>query len=405
MSERPTLPMAVAVALVTGALALAGFGLIAWSSVDAACAGIDFNAALFEDFLGPYWSTAERLTAGSSEPAPGYLYPAFGAYLLAPLTLLGPGGASWVCAAVMLASVALLLASAFTFRAPHSLAEAAGLGAATFLAHAVVHGAYWGQASLPVIALSAAAFAAWSRGRSKLGGVLIGIAAAIKLTPLVFLLVPLAARDRRAFQAGASTFVACALIVPLVLLGPAGFTEFHGEIAQRLGDMATWVATQEGGRGSQDLGALFARGFGESTWIIGRVIGVALALGLVYLAARAVRGGAGSGRAFVLLSAVPWLIVGPSWPHALAWIVVAWWLAAQAPVSKVTRALTGASVIVGSVLMLRITGDPGVYARLGLPAAAAALAVLGTLSTASDGCGGVGRGAGVGNGTRFNSPI
>lgn len=384
VSRQPTLPEAVAVALLAGALVLAVFGLIAWSNLDAACAGIDFNAALFEDFLGPYWSTAEQLAAGSSEPAPLYLYPAFGAYLLAPLTTLGPGAASWICAVVMLASVALLLASAFTFRAPRSFAEAAGLGTVTFLAHAVVHGAYWGQASLPVISLSAAAFAAWSRGRSKLGGVLIGIAAAIKLTPLVFLLVPLAARDRRAFQAGASTFAACALIIPLVLLGPAGFTEFHGEIALRLRGMAAWVATPDGGRGSQDLGALFARGLGESTWVIGRVIGVALALGLVFAAIRATRGRADFGRAFVLLSAVPWLIVGPSWPHALAWIVVAWWLASRTPVRRVTRALTGASVVVGSVLTLRIVGDPGVYALVGLPAAAAALAVLGTLSTASN---------------------
>ena len=184
MSAPPlTVTRATAVALAAGAALLAVFVALGWRGFDAAWAGLDFNAALFEDFLGPYWQTADALAAGQCAPAKGYLYPAFGAWLLAPITALGDAAASWACAGLMLGAAALLLASLFTLRPPRGPQEAAAVGIGALLAHPLVHGAYWGQAALPVAALTLAAFATWSRGRTVTGGLLLGVAAAIKLTP------------------------------------------------------------------------------------------------------------------------------------------------------------------------------------------------------------------------------
>ena len=201
----PSTARATAIGLASGAALLVAFLALGWRDLDAAWAGLDFNGALFEDFLGPYWNTARGLAAGEPSPAPGYLYPAFGAWLLAPLAGLGPAGASWLCLGLMAGAAALLLASLLRLRPARSDGEAALVGAAVLLAHPVVHGAYWGQAALPVTALSVAAFAAWRAGRSATGGALVGVAAAVKLTPLVLLLAPAARRDGRAVASLAPT--------------------------------------------------------------------------------------------------------------------------------------------------------------------------------------------------------
>lgn len=378
----PSIARATAVALASGTLLLVAFVVLGWRDLDAAWAGLDFNAALFEDFLGPYWQTASAFAAGDWEPAKGYLYPAFGAWLLAPLTVLGDAAASWGCAAAMGGAACLLLASLFTLRPPSSSLEAAAVGVAALLAHPVVHGAYWGQAALPVAALTLAALAAWSRGHAVAGGALLGIAAAIKLTPLVFLAAPLFSRDqpglRRALAWAVGSFLACAVLLPLVAMGPAGFLEFHVEAARNLRALASEASTAAGGRGSQDPGALLARSAGQGAFWVGKAIGLAVSILLIHGARAELRGPAPRwDLVFVLLAALPWLLVTPTWTHGLIWIVVAWHAGWGGGLAG--RGLVLASLALGSLPLLRWTDDPVRHAELGLPAAAAALALAAAL--------------------------
>ncbi len=382
ISPAPSVARATAVALASGALLLTTFFLLGWSDLDAAWAGLDFNAALFEDFLGPYWQTASALAAGDCEPAELYVYPAFGAWLLAPLTVLGDAAASWSCAALMVGAASLLLASLFILRRPSSSWEAAAVGVAALLAHPVVHGAYWGQAALPVAALTLAALAAWARGHAIAGGALLGVAAAIKLTPLVFLAAPLLGREqpglRRALTWAIGSFLACAVLIPLVAMGPAGFLEFHVEAARHLRALASEASTAAGGRGSQDPGALLARSAGDGAFWLGKAMGFAAAALLVHGARAELRGPAPRwDLVFVLLAALPWLLVTPTWTHGLIWIVVAW----QAGWSGglVGRGLVLTSMILGSLPLLLWTDDPVRHAELGIPAAAAAVALIAAL--------------------------
>ena len=383
MSAPPlSVARATAVALAAGAALLSAFVALGWRSFAAAWRGLDFNGALFEDFLGPYWQTASALAEGQYTPADGYLYPAFGAWLLAPITALGDGAASWACAGLMLAAAALLLSSLFTLRPPKGTLEAAAVGAACLLAHPLVHGAYWGQAALPVAALTLAAFAAWSRGRTMTGGALLGVAAAIKLTPLVFLALPALRAERgesaKALRWTVGSFLLCAAILPLIAMGPSGFIDFHLEAARQLQALAREASTAVGGRGSQDPGALLTRAAGDGAFWVGKALGLAAAALLLHGARAELKGATPRwDLIFVLLASVPWLLVTPTWPHGLIWVVVAW--RAGWDGGLLGRGLVVTSLLLGSLPLQRWTDDPVQYARLGIPAAAAALAVAAAL--------------------------
>lgn len=76
----------------------------------------------------------------------------------------------------------------------------------------------WGQFDMIVVALLCAAMAASIRARSALAGVLLGLAAAAKVTPLLFLCAFAVRRDWRALAAGVATIVAL-MAVSCALLG------------------------------------------------------------------------------------------------------------------------------------------------------------------------------------------
>ena len=114
--ERPGAALEVLVAtLVAVAVPAAAFAL-RFDAVEDAARSIDFNRGLFEDFLGPYWRTAQTIAAGGATPDPQYVYPATLGVLLAPLTRLGDAAASWVALGVVVASLAMLVAAARALR-------------------------------------------------------------------------------------------------------------------------------------------------------------------------------------------------------------------------------------------------------------------------------------------------
>ena len=151
---------------------------------------------------------------------------------------------------------------------------------------------------------------------------LTGVTAAIKLTPLL-LVAGLAACGRgRALRWAAGTFVALAIVLPLLVLGPDGFREFHLATREQLHALVELTSTPEGARGAQDLRSLCIR-LGLGSWS-----GTLTLLGLVvwarWSAAGVVRGRAAGGVWLLLVAAI---LVRPCWAHGLAWLPAAWWLA------------------------------------------------------------------------------
>lgn len=361
-----------------------------WKTPSATLAGIDFNAALLEDFLGPYWKTAVALADGSHTPAPGYLYPSTLAWLLAPFAAVTPAGSPMVPSFLALffvaASLVLWVGGLAALSRPTSFGRAALAGVVLGLAHAPMHGAYWAQASLPAVGLLAAGVACMHTGRPRLAGLTIGLGAALKLHPaagVVALVVPWrSSASVKSFLCAAASAATFGVLVPMALMGRAGFLEFHRTSFGNLAKMHAWALTEEGGRGSQDLPAVFRRAFPmETPWLsqtLGWAVAAALFVGAVMVLRQARTQPApqklGPLIGFIALAAMPWAAISPTWPHGLLWVPAAWWCAFQHR-SHVGRGLAALSFACGSIAALRAFGTPEAYAWFGLPAWSAGLAL------------------------------
>ncbi|MEM8709736.1 MAG: glycosyltransferase family 87 protein [Planctomycetota bacterium] len=380
--NRPGLAASAAVALAVSVAAALLAAAALFGSAEATWQALDFNAAPFEDFLGPYWQTARSLDAGQTEPAAGYVYPATLAWLLTPVIALGADGpiaASTLGALMVLGSLGLFLAAAFALAPPSRLSHASAAGAVLGLSHAALHGAYWAQASLPAIALTAGAVALRQRSRPGLAGAALGLAAAIKLYPAVAALVFLVPERRpRALTAFLTVFAGTAILGPIALMGVEGFVSFHRAVSADLSKLSGWVFTADAGSGSQDLPTVLLRALdftvpGAALRVAGVLCGALLIAGAARTLARG--GPHAALRAVVYLAAVPWTAVSPTWPHGLLWVPLGWWCAAHS-VSWLARILALGSFAAGSIFALALAGSPAGYVDPALPAWSAMLCVL-----------------------------
>ncbi|AHH93976.1 glycosyltransferase 87 family protein [Kutzneria albida] len=145
-------------------------------------------------------------------------------------------------------------------------------------------------------------------------GLLVGIAAAIKLTPLVFLVFFLVKRDRRAAVVTLVTFASCAVLG--WLFAPASSLDFWTRAVfdtNRIGSLAFFG--NESLRGMLAKVAVIPPAVQFLLWALGSVV-------VLYLAVRGIRR-AGTGQALVLCALAGLLISPISWSHHWVWLVPA----------------------------------------------------------------------------------
>jgi alpha-1,2-mannosyltransferase len=148
-----------------------------------------------------------------------FTYPPFALLLLSPLSL-GTTGiveAGWwvVNAAALVAILYLALRSALGTGARRAFALAAALGgAATMALEPLRSNMDYGQINLLIMLLVIIDI---TRVRAPWRGLLVGVAAAVKLTPLVYLVYFLIDRDRRSGFRGVGAFVGATAVGWLVL--------------------------------------------------------------------------------------------------------------------------------------------------------------------------------------------
>jgi alpha-1,2-mannosyltransferase len=246
-----------------------------------------------------------------------FIYPPFAALLFIPLTWLSVDGAV-VCVAV-LSHVAILVTAYSLARSSSYLAPRAGLVAvATALLmpwFTVIEPARetinYGQINLVLMALVAADCllprTRWPRG------LLVGIAAAIKLTPLGFLLLFLLRRDFRAMSVTGLTFATTVLIG--LVAAPRDSADWWLDKMLSTGDSFGTVYA-----GNLTLRSLLAKqeltGTAlNSLWLLGSVLLLVLAvLGMRYALRMA------NVPLALMLNAVLVLLVSPiSWSHHWVW--------------------------------------------------------------------------------------
>jgi hypothetical protein len=327
-------------------------------------AGMDFNGASLEDWMGPFYQQALSVMGGEAQPVEGFIYPPSAAVMLAPLAWLGPALLAWVGLGLQLLSLAVLvLLVARLGRPSESWLDLLFLGLATGSCYPLLHSLHWGQMGAPLAALCALSLLLWQKERPGPAAWVLAVATGIKFYPAILWLP-------RFFVAGVRRvdWIAALVVLvglPLAVLGSDAFA-FGQQVLDRL-DIAV-------GAGGDWAGSVNRQGFAQ---VLGRLLGLPeaglleRAISLALLAAALWHGrtlalkegwvmGAG-----LLLACLPFF-PGPCWPHHLGALPICWWLAAQRGMSS--RVLVGFSVFLGSLPAFVLYGGWPDALSMGLPA-------------------------------------
>jgi hypothetical protein len=244
-----------------------------------------------------------------------FTYPPFAAALFVPLTGLPAVFVvlAWELATVAAFAWACLLALRLARCRPSRAAVAAVVGAGLLL-EPIYHTLYLGQVNVFLLALILTDI--WRVARGKRAGVGIGLSAAIKLTPAIFIVLLLLTRRVKDALIAAGTFAACLVIGYLV--DPSASRLYWTRLFYDTTRVrVTYIS-------NQSLDAAAARILGGTahvgTWylaieivvgLLGLAVATSLARGDDWLAAAAVTGTTG-------------LLTSPvSWTHHWVWIMPA----------------------------------------------------------------------------------
>lgn len=205
----------------------------------------------FQDFAA-YIGAARSMAAGGSPYAQfssgtpvmsGFDYPPFAAVLVRPLALVDPHSASLIWLTLMLAATVAAAVIVARTALPRSW-PAVELGVIAALAFGPAAYSYWiGQINGLVLLLVALAYRDYVRERQLRVGVLLGLAAAIKVGPVILILLLL----RRRWWRSAAAMTATGLVATAVALLPIGFGALHtfiGTVLPALGRPTGWIYNQ-----------------------------------------------------------------------------------------------------------------------------------------------------------------
>jgi alpha-1,2-mannosyltransferase len=339
MGKRTTTTAAILVAAITVGAALARPADVRLSDLSVylgAVSGLADGASLYD------------FTRGAAP----FTYPPFAALLVTPLT--------WLPVTLVQVAWSFATVAAVAGLARLVLPRHAALAALVLLLSApIASNIKYGQVSLFLAALVALDLLALRR--TPWHGALIGVAAAIKLTPLIFVPLLWFSGRRTAAVTAAGTFAACGMVAALVLPGDSWrFWTTEMFRVDRLGYIT--------GAGNQSLnGALMRLEVGAPVRsLIVLVIGGAVAVPAIRRGARLAREG-DSLSAMIVVGAAGVVLSPVSWTHHQVWLV----LAALLPVPKRT-------LWIGLVLIVMLLPTAAFEARLLLAVTVAAVLPLTT---------------------------
>ncbi len=195
---------------------------------------------------GPWREAGTKMGVGRQQHY--YIYPPFFALLASPLSLLSFAAArlGWL-GLELLILVCIVGAYALSRRGDGTaltppewalIAITMGLEFLPLIWELAI-----GQTSLVLMALLVACLFFMKRGQQTAAGILLGIAAGIKLTP-VLLVVYCALRGRMKAALWAAAALAVTLIVPVILLGPAVSIRFFAEVVPMMSGGTSYFLNQ-----------------------------------------------------------------------------------------------------------------------------------------------------------------
>jgi alpha-1,2-mannosyltransferase len=263
-----------------------------------------------------------------------FTYPPFSGLLFAPIS--GVPFGMWQVALAVLSISALLAASYASLRLAgrRDLAGAFGLAAIAMWLEPVDLTLHFGQLNLILLAGVLADLAAMPR---RARGVALGIAAGIKLTPLIFLPYLWFTGRRQTAAVAAGAFAGTVAL---------GFSVIPGD-ARRYWTHWFWRPGDGPDRlVNQSLEGLILRLDGRASGDTGTWLPIALAVAVIGLTVAVVAAKRGYELAGVCVCAATGLLISPiSWTHHWVWVVPALALAADRRLSRVVRVACAAAIV------------------------------------------------------------
>jgi alpha-1,2-mannosyltransferase len=249
-----------------------------------------------------------------------FTYTPFALLVLSPLALgrLGLVETLWwlISAAALIVTLALLLFESFTLPPRRVWALSALLAGVASLALEPVRSNFnYGQINLILMVMIVADI---TRVRSPWRGVLVGLAAAIKLTPLVYLLYFAVAGQWRSFLRGMAAFAGVIALSWAILPSDSSRYWWHEAFdASRTGPLG--VVSNQSWNGMVHRAPFHGGHLGTAVWLVLSL--ATLACGVVLC--RWLVEGSRTTEAVVVLALTELLISPVSWSHHWSWLAVA----------------------------------------------------------------------------------
>lgn len=332
-----TLAWQLAALVACGALVLlwsGGPAALPWR-IDQAC------PVMGTDFVRHFYPSIATGTV-----SPGWYYPPTLAVLLAPLGALPAGTAATVW---LWFQVGLLVVWAVA--PPHATADtprwmAVAYTALAALSMPVLQCLVWGQVSTLLVLVGFVSFLALARAPVWAGAGL-GVAAAVKLYPVLWWAWPAAKRRWKALATAGVTTLLGLFVLPWLLWGAAHTATFYTDLARALERDVPQMASLGTSQYLPDVGTRLL-GAGVRTPLTLVAWAVAAALLLLLFRMRRDAGPDRTLRAFVVASGMFAFLVPSSWMHYFVHLPVAWLVLGRA----LWRTRGGATV--GSLLAVSV---------------------------------------------------
>ena len=222
----------------------------------------------FEDF-GAYMGAARSMAAHGSPYAQfssttpvmsGFTYPPFAAILVQPLALLTDRQALsvWLALSLVTTVAAAIIVARVALPASWPRLELAVLAAIAF--GPVTYNYWHGQINGVIFLLLAVAYWAYVDGRQTTVGLVIGLAAGIKVAPIVLVVLLVRRRWWRSTAAMLATLTAT-IVAGLVVIGAGPMRTFITEVLPTLGRPMGWLY-------NQSITGVFGRLFDHSVLVV-----------------------------------------------------------------------------------------------------------------------------------------
>ncbi|MEV4626809.1 glycosyltransferase 87 family protein [Micromonospora sp. NPDC049523] len=274
-----------------------------------------------------------------------FTYPPFAMLLLRPMVTLPEAAVQviWLVGVVAaVAAVAATVSGAFPVAPRHRQLVVAAIACAVLVSAPAQSNLRFGQVSMFVVLLALVDAVGLTPARYR--GVLVGVAAAIKLTPLLFVIFFLVSGRHRDAARAVGAFVGCAVLAAVALPGDS-WTYWTGMMLEtsRIGNLASL--------GNQSVhGMLMRVGVSPETLPLLWAVLVALVCGTALLRARSLQLDNQPVRAAVLVGCATVVASPVSWTHHQVWTVLAAMLLVAA--QGALRRVAGAALLLVMVFSL-----------------------------------------------------